>query len=151
SISQVSGTSITTTGATTLTSTSAGTGGTFNLGNSGNSFGGAVMVNSGSATALNVTLQNSGSLTVNGTVTGNLKPTGTGINDGSSQLTVGGTTTLAAGTGNIDLEGSAGDSLSGAVSITSGNNATISDVVGLVVSGTVSGAMNLSSTGNIEI
>ena len=78
------------------TSLTAGTANPITFGNAGDSFAGAVTIQSGD----NVTLVDTAALAVNGTVTGNLTATGAGIGDGGSALTVGGTTSLTAGTAN---------------------------------------------------
>ena len=92
-----------------------------------------------------MTLVDTAELAVNGTVTGNLTANGAGISDGGSALTVGGTTSLTAGTANPINFGNAGDSFAGAVTIQSGDNVTLVDTTALAVNGTVTG--NLTATG----
>jgi len=115
------------------------------LNTAGNDLAGTVTVDT---TGANDVVINNGvnPLALNGTVGGNLTATGAGISDGGNLLTVGGTTSLTAGAGNaISLVGTAGDSLTGAVTINSGDNVTLDDTLPLTVNGTVSG--NLTATG----
>ena len=123
------------------TSLTAGSANPINFANAGDSFAGAVTVHSGD----NITLVDTVALAVNGTVTGNLTATGAGIGDGGSALTVGGTTSLTAGTANPINFGNAGDSFASAVTIQSGDNVTLVDTAALAVNGTVTG--NLTATG----
>ena len=132
------GSALTVGGTTSLT---AGTANPINFANAGDSFAGAVTIQSGD----NVTLVDTAALAVNGMVTGNLVATGAGIGDGGSALTVGGTTSLTAGTANPINFANAGDSFAGAVTVHSGDNVTLVDTGALAVNGTVTG--NLTATG----
>src|SRR5262249_9029950 len=82
-------------------------------------------------------------------LSGNLDVTANGITDGGN-LTVNGTTLLAAGVGN-DINLNNADDFVGAVSITSGRNVTLNDVNALTMgASTVSGNLNLTANGPIS-
>ena len=112
-------------------SLTAGTANPISFGNAGDTFAGAVTIQSGN----NVTLRpDTAALAVNGTVTGNLTATGAGIGDGGSVLTVGGTTSLTAGTATSISFGSPDDTFTGAVTVHSGDNVTLVDTAAALAS-----------------
>ena len=81
------------------------------------------------------------------TAGGNLSVTAGGAITDSGNLVVPGTTTLAAGAANNITLDNAND-FTGAVSITSGNNVTITDINALVLgASTVSGTLNVTTNG----
>lgn len=145
------------------TSLAAGSGNDITLDNA-DDFGGAVFVASGH----NVTLNDVNNLTVGGLISGNLATTANGatalngmtvggnlnvnanglISD-NANVTVAGTTTLAAGAGN-DIILNDGDDFGGAVSVVSGRNVLLTDVnaVNLGAS-TVSGSLTVNAGGDI--
>jgi filamentous hemagglutinin family protein len=143
-------------GATTL---NAGPGNDIIL-NNADDFGGAVTI----VNANNVTLVDVNSLTVGGNIAGSLTTlangatalnalsvgadlhvTANGLISDNAAVTVGGTTTLTAGSAN-DITLDNADDFGGAVNIISGHNVTLNDVNSLTVGGSVSG--NLATTAN---
>src|SRR5207244_8305717 len=90
----------------------------------------------------NVTLNDVNALTLGAsTISGNLNATANGLISDSGNVTVAGTTTLAAGAANNIVMDNA-DDFGGAVNIVNGKNVTLNDVNGLTVGGTVSGNLN---------
>jgi len=75
-----------------------------------------------------------------------LNVTANGLISDSGNVTVAGTTTLAAGTGN-DITLDNADDFVGVVSIVSGNNVTLNDVNGLTVGGSVGGSLTTTAGG----
>jgi len=83
------------------------------------------------------------------TLTGNLSVTAGGAITDSGAVSVGGTTTLAAGAGN-DIVLNNADHFAGGVSVTSGNNVTLNDTAALDLgASTVSGTLNVTANGAI--
>src|SRR5262249_9313262 len=118
------------------------------LGNAGNDFSGNVnFLSSGIGNLLNVTVQNSGAFNILGlNIDGNLNVTANGaITDGGA-LRIGGTTTLAAGSGN-DITLDNADDFVGAVNIVSARNVSLNDINGLTVGGNISGDLSTVSGG----
>jgi filamentous hemagglutinin family protein len=127
--------------------------------NNADDFGGAVTIVSGN----DVTLNDVNSLTVGGTVSGNLATTagsatafnaltvggnlnssGNGTITDNGNVTVVGTTTLAAGAANnITLDNA--DDFGGAVTVVSGNDVFLNDVNALTVGGTVNGRLTTTA------
>src|SRR5207244_349319 len=90
----------------------------------------------------NVTLNDVNALTLGAsTISGNLNATANGLISDSGNVTVAGTTTLAAGAANNIVLDNADDFV-GPVSIVSGNDVTLHDINALTVGGTVSGNLN---------
>jgi len=126
--------------------------------------GGAVTI----VNANNVTLVDVNNLIVGGNVAGslsttangatafnalnvgaNLTTTANGLISDNGNVTVGGTTTLAAGSGN-DITLNNADNFGGAVSIVSGHNVTLNDANSLTLgSSTISGSLNITANGAI--
>src|SRR5262249_44117870 len=99
------------------------------LGNAGNAFGGPVnFVSSGIGNLFNITVRNNGAFNILGlTIDGDLNVTANGAITDGGVLRVGGTTTLAAGSGN-DITLDNADDFVGAVTIGSARNVTLNDV-----------------------
>jgi filamentous hemagglutinin family protein len=137
------GGAVTVNGTTTL---AAGAGNDITLDNA-NNFVGAVSVTSGR----NVTLNDVNALTLGASiVSGTLNVTASGLISDSGNLSVIGTTTLAAGAGNDITLNNAND-FGGAVSITSGRNVTLVDVNAISLgASTVSGTLAVTASGNIS-
>jgi hypothetical protein len=146
------------------TALAAGAGNDITLDNA-DDFGGAVNIVSG----LNVTLNDVNSLTVGGTISGNLGTTaggGTAFNAATvagtlntaangpitdnGNLTVAGTTTLAAGAANDITLDNANDFV-GAVTVTSGRNVNINDVNALTIAATASGNLTTTAGGALVV
>ncbi|HEY0862460.1 MAG TPA: filamentous hemagglutinin N-terminal domain-containing protein, partial [Lacunisphaera sp.] len=128
------------------TTFAAGSSNNITLNNASNSFGSAVAITSGN----NVTLVDSGAIDLAAsTVSGNLDVSAAGAITDSGNLSVTGTTTLAAGSGNnITLDAS--NNFGGAVAISSGNNVTLVDSGAIDLAGsTVSGSLNVTASGAI--
>ena len=144
-ITQVAGKTVAVGGTATFTSVG---GASVLLGNAGNAFGGPVsFVSSGGGNLLNVSVQNNGAFNIQGlTIDGNLNVTANGAITDSGNLTVGGTTTLAAGSGNDITLDNANDFV-GAVNIVSARNVTLNDINGLTVGGTLAGDLSTVSGG----
>jgi filamentous hemagglutinin family protein len=145
-ITQVGGKTVSVGGTATFTSIP---GASVLLGNAGNAFSGDVnFLSSGIGNLLNVTLRNNGAFNILGlTIDGDLNVTANGaITDGGA-LHVGGTTTLAAGSGN-DITLDNADDFVGAVTIGSARNVTLNDVNGLIVGGNLSGDLSTVSGGS---
>ena len=125
-----------------ITTLAAGAGNDITL-NNADDFGGAVSVTSGK----NVTLNDVNALTLGAsTVSGNLDATANGPISDSGNVTIAGTTTLAAGASH-DITLDNADDFGGAVSIVSGNNVSLNDVNALTVGGAVSGALTTIAGG----
>jgi filamentous hemagglutinin family protein len=129
-------------GTTTL---AAGSGNDITLDNA-DDFGGAVSIVSGR----NVTLNDVNSLALgNSSISGNLNITANGAIFDSGNVTVVGSTTLAAGIGN-NISFTHADDFGGPVSIVSGNNVTLTDVNAIDLgASTVSGGLTVVAGGDI--
>src|SRR5207237_75739 len=99
----------------------------------------------------NVTLNDVNALTLGAsTISGNLSVTASGLISDSGNVTVAGTTTLAAGAANNIVLDNA-DDFGGAVCIVSGNNVTLNDVNALTLgASTISGNLNATANGLIS-
>jgi filamentous hemagglutinin family protein len=158
-LTQSSGTTLTVGGRTTLTASyedneTPPDPQDITLDNVGNNFTGAVSVGSGR----HVSLRDADNLVLGASsVSGNLTITTNGALTQSSgtTLTVGGETTLAAGAGNDITLGNLNNGLKvndfgGAVSVTSGNNVTLSDLDTLDLgASTVKGLLSIAAGGNV--
>jgi filamentous hemagglutinin family protein len=144
-ITQVAGKTVAVGGVATFTSIP---GASVLLGNAGNAFSGPVnFVSSGVGNLLDVTVQNNGAFNIQVlTIDGNLNVTANGAITDSGAIRVGGTTTLAAGSGN-DITLNNADDFGGAVNIVSARNVTLNDINGLTVGGTVSGDLSTVANG----
>ena len=120
------------------------------LTDAGNAFTGSVQFLASTGTLANVTVVNTAALDLQAlTLTGNLDATGVGLTQ-SGALTIGGTTTLAAGAGNDITLATAGNDFTGGVGITSGNNVTLADSNAIdLAASAVSGNLSVSSAGAI--
>jgi len=144
-ITQVGGKTIAVSGTATFTSVP---GASVLLGNLGNAFSGPVgFVSSGIGNLLNIMVQNNSAFNIQGlNIDGNLNVTANGAITDSGALRVGGTTTLAAGSGNDITLDNANDFV-GAVDIVSARNVTLNDINGLTVGGTLAGDLSTVSGG----
>jgi hypothetical protein len=144
-ITQVGGKTVAVGGTATFTSIP---GASVLLGNAGNAFGGPVnFVSSGLGNLFNVTVRNNGAFNILGlTIDGDLNVTANGAITDGGVLRVGGTTTLAAGSGN-DITLDNADDFVGAVTIGSARNVTLNDVNSLTVGGNLSGDLSTVSGG----
>ena len=115
------------------------------LDQAGNNFTGAVGV-----TGANVALVDASGIDLGAsTVSGNLSVSASGAITDSGNLAVTGTTTLAAGSANNITLNSAGNNFTGAVTITSANDATLVDTGAIELgTSTVSGTLAVSSVGD---
>ncbi len=143
-ISQVSGTSLAVTGASSFTASSAGTAASIVLANSGNDFDGSV-----SADGSSVTLNDSDSLVLGHIVaTGNLSATSATHLTQSDAVQIAGTSSLVSTSGDVTLTHASND-FGGAVSA-SGAGISLRDANALVLAGvTASGNLALTSNGNL--
>ena len=124
------------------TSLDAGSTNNIDLSVATNSFVGPMTIQSGK----DVTVFNSRNLAIDGQVSGNLDVRSEGISQVNS-LTVAGTTSLAAGTGNdIDLR-QAGNGFAGAVTIQSARDVVLANGADLSLSGTVENDLSMRTAG----
>jgi filamentous hemagglutinin family protein len=115
--------------------------------NNNNDFGGAVSIGSGN----NVTLNDVNALTLGlSTISGNLAATASGLISDTGNVTVNGTTTLAAGSAN-DITLDNANNFVGVVSIISGKDVTLVDVNALPLgASTISGNLSVTANGLIS-
>jgi filamentous hemagglutinin family protein len=118
------------------------------LGNAGNAFSGPVnFISSGIGNLLNITVRNNGAFNIQGlSIDGDLNVTANGAITDSGALRVGGTTTLAAGSGN-DITLDNADDFVGAVDIVSARNVTLNDINSLTIGGALAGDLSTVSGG----
>ena len=123
-------------------------GSSITLDRAGNAFTGSVAFASSGGLA-NVTIVDTTALDLQAlTLSGNLSVTAAGITD-SGALSIGGTTSLTAGSLNITLDDA--NNFGGAVSVVSGNNVILNDTNAIALGNiTTTGGLTVTAVGNID-